>query len=57
MTLKEGIPAITETLTRRLKSFIKLVKAHPWRPRGRKYKSFLAPIRSQNGGDRLELVW
>ena len=22
-----------------------------------KHKSFLAPIRSQNGGDRLELVW
>ena len=22
-----------------------------------KLKSFLAPIRSQNGGDRLELVW
>ena len=24
---------------------------------GREHKSFLAPIRSQNGGDRLELVW
>ena len=22
-----------------------------------KHKSFLAPIRSQDGGDRLELVW
>ena len=22
-----------------------------------KHNSFLAPIRSQNGGDRLELVW
>ena len=22
-----------------------------------KLKNFLAPIRSQNGGDRLELVW
>ena len=22
-----------------------------------KHKSFLAPIRSQNSGDRLELVW
>ena len=22
-----------------------------------KHKSFLAPIRSQNGGNRLELVW
>ena len=25
--------------------------------RGEKHKSFLAPIRSHNGGDRLELVW
>ena len=23
----------------------------------KKHKSFLAPIRSQDGGDRLELVW
>ena len=23
----------------------------------KKHESFLAPIRSQNGGDRLELVW
>ena len=25
--------------------------------RADKHKSFLAPTRNQNGGDRLELVW
>ena len=38
---------------------VKNSEKSPWEPSDRKekHKSFLAPIRSQNGGDRLELVW